>query len=164
MSAAFYLLVRLDKREKLLSVAQALDQFSQIIRWDAVDGYYGLVIKATGNPRELSRHLEKLYGVTELSVCELTQDNETTTDGDDERFRSYVFLETDRGKREQIRRFLGESDNVAFCSPCLGKFDGVAVVHGETFDEVDRFLNEQVRPLDGVLRLKQDRIIHLDRI
>ncbi len=164
MSVAFYLLIRLDRRDKLLTVARALAEFNQIVHWDAVDGYYGLVVKATGNPRELSRHLEKLDGVTELSLCEVTRDNESAPDGNDELFRSYVFMETERNKREQIRRFLDESDNVAFCSPCLGKFDGVAVAQGESFDEIDRFLNQQVRPLDGVLRLKQDRIIYLDRI
>ena len=40
----------------------------------------------------------------------------------------------------------------------------VAVVNGDSFQSIDRAVNDQIRLIDGVLRLKQDRVINLRNI
>jgi hypothetical protein len=38
------------------------------------------------------------------------------------------------------------------------------VISGDNFQSIDHTVNDQIRPTDGVLRVKQDRVINLKQI
>jgi hypothetical protein len=40
----------------------------------------------------------------------------------------------------------------------------VAALSGDTFEQIDRIVDRHIRPLDGVLRVKRDRIIDLTQL
>jgi hypothetical protein len=75
-----------------------------------------------------------------------------------------VFLEVEQGKLAFVRDRLATMEQVPFCSSKLDSNEIIAAVKGNTFESVDRTINEQIRPIDGVLRLKQDRVINLKQI
>lgn len=164
MSAGAYVLVRFSGQDKLLPAIQALDSIDSINRWEAVDGHFSLVVKLKSNDPGAIEKISKLDGCAEAVSCELTSDNENDADLTPDFSYSYLFIETERYKQKAVLSSIEKNDAVAFCSPASGSCDLVAMVKGENFDAIDRTVNTSIRPLDGVLRLKQDRVIFLDRM
>jgi len=161
MSAGSYLLVRFDDRSKLAPAATALDKMKAVSHWDAVDGYYSLVVHT--DDKVTAGVIEKLDGFAELARCQSISTGQEK-DINPEKASSYVLAEIDSGKADDVCRTLGDNPQVGWCVSCKGDYDLVAVVAGENFDEVDRVVDRDIRQLDGVLRLKQGRIIYLDRM
>jgi DNA-binding Lrp family transcriptional regulator len=164
MSAGCYLLARFDNKEKLLAAAKVLNDRKEIAGWDAVDGYYQLVVRAGGNAAETADFVRRLDGCTELARCEFGTANGSDAPPSDEPAQSYLFVEVQKDLKPRVAEALRQNPRIVSCVSTTGSFDLVAVAHGGTFDEIDRLVSDELRTLDGVLRLKQDRIIRLDRM
>ncbi len=74
---------------------------------------------------------------------------------------SYVFLEIEKEKLEQIYPTLYINDQVVSCDCIAGKYDIVLLMQGTSFAEIDRNILAKIKPLDGVLRIKEMPIIKL---
>jgi hypothetical protein len=160
MSAGYYLLVRFDDRSKLPRALETLDGLKSIQRWDAVDGYYSLVVKA--DDLSVLDEISQLDGFSETARCDIKIDNERLSN--DSSATSYLFIETEKNRQNSLQNILQQHEIIQFVSPTTGDFDLVAIIAADTFDKIDRAVNNELRLLDGVLRIKQDRIIHLNRI
>lgn len=164
MAARCYLLVRFDTRQKLLPAIEGLDALKQVEGWDAVDGYYSLVLRVKDDCAAVSDHLKKLDGFSELTRCEITKNGGKNIPPPPGHSQSYVFAEVDKARHENVLKTLTERDDIISCHATRGGYDLVAVVTGEQFDDINRTVNNSIRLLDGVLRLKQDRIIYKDEM
>lgn len=164
MSVGAYLLVKFNDREKLLPAARTLGDLKQISKWNAVDGHYNLVLKLAEKPAGLIEKIRSLDGFAEMSSCELVTDNETDAVLSEEYSYSYLFMETEKDKHEAVCGALRSHEAVVFCSPSTGNFDLVALVKGADFSAINRAVQDGIRKLDGVLRMKQARVIYLDRM
>ncbi len=164
MSAGAYVLVKFDNREKLLPAVEVIGKLTDISKWDAVDGHFDLVLKLKANNPSLLEKLSGLDGCTEVASCELESDNEPGTDLSPDNCYSYLFAETEKDQRKTVQKAMEKVEGVLFCSPSSGSCSLVAMVTGDSFDHIDRTINDDIRQLDGILRLKQDRIIFLDRL
>lgn len=164
MSAGTYLLIRFKNKKKLPLAVSSIEGQKQVMRWDAVDGYYHLIIKTDENAKKLADHIKKIDGFSELADCDIKSDEELNTSFSDEFNHSYILVETEKEKKQQLIESLKTESFTTFCSPVSGNFDIIAVIKGKSFDEIDRIVNEDIRQRDGVLRLKQHRVIQLDRI
>ena len=74
---------------------------------------------------------------------------------------SYVFLEIEKDKLESIFPTLYMNDQVVSCDYIKGKYDIVLLMQGASFAEIDRNILAKIKPLDGVLRIKEMPIIKL---
>ncbi len=165
MSAGAYLLVKFNDREKLIPAIQSLTDASGISRWNAIDGDYNLVLKLNDHKDPVLDRVRKLDGFSSVLSCDLTADNEPEDSLLQPDFSySYVFIEAEKDKKQLVETALVGLEMVAFCSPASGGADFVVLVRGQNFDAIDRVVNNQMRVIDGVVRLKQDRVIHLDRV
>ena len=164
MSTGAYVLVKFNDREKLLPAVEALSGLPKVTKWNAVDGHFNLVLKLEANDTSLINKIEKLDGCADLALCELLSDNEAEIDLSPDYSYSYLFIETERYQQKAVQSSLEKSEAIIFCSPTSGNCDLVAIAKGETFDEINRIVDGDIRRLDGILRLKQDRIILLDRM
>lgn len=164
MSTGAYVLVKFEGPERLMPAVEELDGRADIAKWDAVDGHFDLVLKVKDKGASAIEQIKKLGGFAELASCELQSDNENELTLSPDYSYSYVFIETERYQQKAVQSSLEKMDAVTFCSPATGACDLVAIVRGESFDKIARTVNNDIRPLDGVLRLKQDRIIFLDRM
>lgn len=165
MSAGAYVLVKFNDREKLIPAIESLNDASAITRWNAIDGEYNLVLKLSGSKETVIDRVRKLDGFSALLSCDIEADNEPDDSLAEVDFAySYVFIEAEAEKKQAVETALSKLDAVAFCSPASGDADFVALVKGQTFDAIDRVVNDRMRVIDGVVRLKQDRVIHLDRV
>lgn len=164
MAARCYLLVRFDTRQKLLPAIEGLDDMEQIEGWDAVDGYYSLVLRVKDDCATVADHLRGLDGFSELAQCEIIHNDGKNLAAPSNQSQSYVFAEVDKAAHEKVLKTLTKRDDIVSCHSTRGSYDLVAVVTGEQFDDINRTVNNSIRLLDGVLRLKQDRIIYKDEM
>lgn len=74
---------------------------------------------------------------------------------------SYVFLEIEKEKLETVYPTLYINEQVVSCDCIKGKFDIVLLMQGASFSEIDRNILAKIKPLDGVLRIKETPIIKL---
>ena len=163
MSPGALLLARLSDPEKLVPAAEVLEHSEIVECWNAVDGHVDLVAKLTSSPTALLQQMRGLGGITDLNVIELSDETGTFLCSSALCY-SFAFLEVEPGKVKSIRERLAAIPEVVFCSLKNDSTEIIAAVSGSTFQSVDRIVNEQVRPIDGVLRLKQDRVINLKQI
>jgi len=164
MSAACYLLVRFDKREHLPEAAEALAGNDRVVKWDAVDGWYSLVLKLNDPGQSLVDELRKFDGYDSVARCDLVADNENGVNADPDKSQSYLFIETAKDARDEVMTQLADMKNILFVSPTTGPYDLVAMAEAERLDDIDRLVSEQLSALDNVLRVKQDRVVYLDRL
>ncbi len=164
MSAGAYLLAHFSDPNKLIPAVEALGRLEPVTRWHAVDGHMHLVIKAGAADRSLYEELRKIDGIDQLIRYQIVQDGENTLILDPALAHAYIFVETEPTETENVHAKLEAMPDIVFCSSTSGGCDLVAVVKGANFDAVNRTVLERVRVLDGVVRVKHDRIITLTQL
>ena len=163
MSTRALLLARMSDPESLVPVAEILERSEFVDCWNAVDGHVDLVAKLNAQPAELLEEIWSVGGIDHVDVLELSDETGSIL-CDPSSCYSFVFLEVEPEKRSSLREQLSALKEVGFCSSRVDGADIVAVVNGSSFQSINRAVNEQIRLIDGVLRLKQDRVINLKNI
>ena len=163
MSPGAFLLARLSNRENLVPAAEVLEHSEIVECWNAVDGHVDLVAKLSGPPADLLDRIRGLGGLQDLEIIELAEESGKLLCNPALCY-SFMFLEVEPGKLAFVRDKLATMQQVQFCSSKQASNVIIAAVNGSTFQSIDRMINEQVRPIDGVLRVKQDRVINLKQI
>ncbi len=163
MSTGALLLARISDPENLVPAAELLEQSDIVECWNAVDGHVDLVAKLSAPPTDLLEELHSLSGEQDLDVIEISDETGKLLCNPSLSY-SFVFLEVEQDKLAIVRDRLSALPQVSFCSTKHDSSEIIAAVNGTTFQAVDRTVNEQIRPIDGVLRLKQDRVINLKQI
>ncbi len=159
-----YVLARFADPEKFLPAIRQIDNCPPVERWHAVDGHVHLVMKVAASSQALPEELRRLDGVDRLISYDIKTDDERDTIIDPEQAHAYVFSEAEPAKVEAIRAALKTDPSILFVSPTKGGCDLVALIAGGNFDVVDRTVNEKIRLLDGVTRVKHDRVIELTHL
>ena len=77
---------------------------------------------------------------------------------------SYLFVETEKDRQEDVARALAQLDGIVYCHRTSGSCDLVAVARSNTFQMLERLVHDRIRSLDGVLRIRQNRIISLSTL
>jgi DNA-binding Lrp family transcriptional regulator len=162
MSNGACILAHFADREKLIPAAAKLAEDRAVTRWDAVDGHVHLV--AWSSDMNAARGaVTALDGVDRVTAYETTP-AAVTVPADSTQCFAYVFVETETAKRDQVIKSLGQITEIVSTIAASGGCDIIALVGGETFSRVDAVVRDRIRPLDGVLRLKHNRIIDLRQL
>jgi nitrate reductase NapAB chaperone NapD len=164
MTNGSYLLARFEDRGRLVPAVQTLQQIEPISRWDAVDGDISLVIKTSSADSSVIDSITNLEGISELHRCEIIEENETGVTVDEADGLAYAFIEVETNKSSSIKQAISAIDGVDSCPTTNGHCDLIVLVKGEGFDIVDRIIKYEIRLLDGVLRLKENRVINLEHL
>ncbi len=162
MSNGACILAHFADQEKLVPAAAKLAGDKTITRWDAVDGHVHLVAWSTDG-KAARGSISALDGVDRVTVYETTP-AAVTVPADSTRCFAYVFVETESAKRDQVINALGQISEIVSSTAASGGCDVIALVGSETFSHVDAIVRDRIRPLDGVIRLKHNRIIDLRQL
>jgi DNA-binding Lrp family transcriptional regulator len=175
-----YALVKIGDREKLVPAVEKLYLNEHVLFCDAVDGDYDLVLLVQGdNDSDLdhfiSKEIKALSGVQAVETCRLetppsvmTQ-SASVTSGEDNptgrydgsKAQSYLFVEAIEDQLPEVERELKALDSTVACDISRGKYPLVVLLRAAGFDLIRKIIAEKIRPLPGVLRVKQNRIIKL---
>lgn len=164
MTVGSYVLARFADPEKLLPAMQTVQSSTSVERWNAVDGHIHLVMKLSSPAVAIPDPLKRLEGVDQMMAYDILHDDERSKQLDSAMAHAYVFLEVEPSKLDTVRTSLAAIPEVVFCTTTRGGCDLIAVVTGGNFDAVDSVINEDIRMLDGLLRLKQAYILELTKL
>jgi CheY-like chemotaxis protein len=78
-----------------------------------------------------------------------------------QRVCSYILLDVEKEKIEKIYPILRLDDQVVYCDYTSGRYNLVLFVHGSYFSEIDKFIDEKVSRLEGVLKMKEFPVVNL---
>ncbi len=74
---------------------------------------------------------------------------------------SYVLLEIEREKLDKVYPILRLNENIVYCDYTSGKYNLVLMVAGDYFSGIDKFIENKIANLDGVLKVKEYPVINL---
>jgi len=73
---------------------------------------------------------------------------------------SYVLLEVEKEKLDTIYPTLYFNDHVVYCDYVKGKYDIVLLMKGTSFADIRDTIRAEIRPVDGILKIKESPIIN----
>jgi DNA-binding Lrp family transcriptional regulator len=160
MSAGCYVLARFSDLEKLSLAAQELQSNDDVARWDAVEGHVQLVMNLRTPVSGIPSKIMTMPGVSDLFVYEILTAAEAK-ERDASLLYAYVFIEIEKGKRTLVSAALKAAPEVFLVDETEGGCDLVVLVEGNNFEALDRFVNEEINSIEGILRIKYNRVIDL---
>ena len=164
MSAGAYAFLYFQDSEQLLPAIDAVQAMPAVKAWHAVDGHYHLVLTLSDGSAEVKDAIAALAGMENMLFCPM---DKIISDGfsvESEPAYAWLTMEVDTAKRDAVEASLTALPATTLCALAFGDCGAVAAVTGTTFEAVDKIVEKEIRPLDGVLRVKRDWIIDLTQI
>jgi CheY-like chemotaxis protein len=184
-----YALVTVGKNADLMDVYRKLYFHENVVYCDAVRGDHDLVLllqagTMDGANEVINTQIKKIKGVEDVNLLtvdapvfadnvtsimgnvdkalgkEKAAENEAAAVGS-KRVSSYVLLEIEKEKLEAIYPALYFDDQVVQCDFTSGKYDMVLLMKGASFADIGTTIKNKIKPMDGVLRIKEWPIITL---
>jgi DNA-binding Lrp family transcriptional regulator len=180
-SQSAYMLLKLDDDADFFETYQQLYYMDSVLYCDATKGDYDIFLLIQSDSMENCKKIcetgiKKVKGVKSVDFLEVERpvlddittmiintaedalSDESPLDGKNrdlgQRVCSYVLLDVEREKLQDIYPTLRLDEQVIFCDYTTGKYNLILFVTGSYFDEIDRFIQEKVITLDGVLKVK----------
>lgn len=187
-SKSAYMLIRVEDDSDFFEIHRKLHYLEDVLFCDATKGDYDIFLLVQSGSREACReildnkiknsagikkvdYLQVEPPVLDDSTSDIIQAAEDVTAHDSleqgkgrdmaKRVCSYLLLEVEKEKLDNIYLNLRLNERVVYCDYTVGKYNMVLLVTGNYFDEIDRFVEEKVINLDGVLKVKEYPIVNL---
>lgn len=189
-SFSAYALVTLTADANLMEVYRKLYFSENTVYCDAVRGDCDLMVLVQAETSEkvaalIEDDIKTIQGVAEVAPLtveapvfaenvahilgsvdkalgrENTEDEIYTSQTARIRASSYVMLEIEKEKLQNIYPALYFNDKVVYSDCTKGKYDIVMLVKGTSFADIDNTIKTRIKPLDGVLRIKEWPILTL---
>ena len=162
MSSGSYVVAHFSNSEWLLPAIETLGGCTDVLRWDAVDGNAHVIIKLKPTPSPtLPNTILNIKGIDRLTHLSILAEHENERRINSLLCHSYVFVESEAGKSDLVEKALRQMDSAIYCSTLASGSEFVVLVEGKDFETVEEIINGKIRMLDGVLRLKKNRVIEL---
>jgi hypothetical protein len=161
MNRNIFLLTSISDYGSFVPVVQALGKVPGVISWQAVDGHANLLVIVQGSSDPFFDYLNRIAGQTSVSLCEVISEAALPPTLSGDLCYTWVFADVEPEKMSVIRNRLASNAGVVMHVEARGGCDLIALVSGTTLDEVDRIISHDIQPLDGLLRLKRNRVINL---
>jgi DNA-binding Lrp family transcriptional regulator len=159
-----YILVRFSDFDKLIPALNILSECTSVVEWHAVEGHVNLIMKLEGSSSSVPDAIKKIDGLDELLAYDIMEECRQQKPRNKDWSYAYLFIETERSKRDQTRQLLEGWDAVHRCAMTGGGCDFVVLIGGETISQLDTAVRERLNTADGILRVKRDDIINLNQI
>ncbi|MCK4765089.1 MAG: response regulator [Candidatus Aminicenantes bacterium] len=187
-SRSTYMLIKLEDDADFFETHRQLHYMENVLFCDATKGDYDIFLLVQAENREESRQIlenkiRSIEGIKEVeylevespvldeATSEIIQAAEDVSANDSlehgksrdmsKRVSSYLLMEVEKEKLDSIYLCLRLKENVVYCDYTVGKYNLVLLVTGSYFDEIDKFVEEKVIDLDGVLKVKEYPIVNL---
>jgi CheY-like chemotaxis protein len=186
-SQSAYMLVRLEDDAEIFDTYKNLYYMENVLYCDAAKGDYDIFILAQSDCmdtlEEMSEKIKKVPGVksvdfmevdspilegSTVSIIDAAEDalsDESSAAGKardlSNRVCSYILMEVERERLDEIYPALRLNENVVYCDYTLGKYNMVLFVTGHYFDEIDKFIQQTVIDMKGILKVKEYPVVNL---
>ncbi|MBI5265879.1 MAG: Lrp/AsnC ligand binding domain-containing protein [candidate division Zixibacteria bacterium] len=161
MSKRFLLLAEVTDHEQLVPATRSLSDVAGVEWWHAVDGHINLVVCLNGDSGQVVSHLTSRAGNMPVATSEILSNGLPLPQLSKDDCHAWVFVEAEPAHLDKIRRHIEGIPGLVFTLTTRGACDLAALIKGPNSAAIDRTIDEQIRPLDGILRLKKNHIINL---
>lgn len=185
LSKSAFMMLKLEKDADFFKIYRELYFMDNVLYCDATQGDYDIILLVHADTMDackeiLENKVKKMDGISEAdfmkiskipvenNIKEIVENAEITISDEKAKDRnfsqhvcSYVLVELESDKLEKIHSMLHTEENVAFCDVTAGKYNLVLMVHGSYFTEVDRFVENKIIGLDGVLKVKKYPVVNM---
>ena len=186
-SVSAYLLLKLDESRNFFETYRSLYYMDNAVYCDATKGEYDVFMLIQGDTRDevndvIENQVKALDGVTDIEILHLeapilddtlkdvinAAEDALATGADDQNARemsnlvcSYLLLDVEKEKIDKVYPTLRLNENVVYCDYTTGKYNLVVFLHGRFYSDIDKFIEEHVTTMDGVLRVKEYPVVNL---
>ncbi|MBN2532890.1 MAG: Lrp/AsnC ligand binding domain-containing protein [Spirochaetales bacterium] len=188
VNVSAYILLSLKEDADMLSLYRELYYMDNIIYCDATRGEYDIMLLVQARDYEELKEIYKkriisLEGIEKAEYLEIKmplmdesmkriiKDAESALSAGETGFLrqrdfkkhvcSYVLIEMEKEKMEDLYPALRLNENVVYCDCLSGRYDLILFVHGTDFTRIERIINEKIRTMDGILRIKECPVVNL---
>lgn len=187
-SVSAYLLLKLDESKNFFESYQKLYYMDNVLYCDATKGEYDIFMLVQADTREqinevIEQKVKAVKGVEDVEVLHLEAPilsealenvihaaEDALYDGkeDDQNARemsnlvcSYLLLEIEKDKLEKIYPSLRLNENIVYCDYTTGIYNLVVFLHGRFYSDIDKFIEDHITNMNGVLRVKEYPVVNL---
>ncbi len=164
-----FVMIKFEHKDRFVSAYKELYAMDKVVSCDSVKGIYDLVLfLRADNMEKCLGEIKKLDGIKEADFMPIIprfkdeksnlKEKKTEKNG---LLSSYVMIENESEKKETVHRLLCSIDTVTSCDAVEGKFDIIVLMQSKSFDCIDKVIKEQIKYMDGVLRIKECPVISM---
>ncbi len=188
ISRSGYLLVKLEKGADFAEAYRNLYYMDNVVYCDATRGDHDIFMLVQGGTMDEIRTIAedkvaKVQGVADVKLLEVGNPflDDATTDvlnaaedalsegpsgfGKERKMSnkvcSYILLDVEKEKLDKVYPTLKLDENVVFCDYTSGDHSIVLFVQGSFYTDIDKFIEERVLPIDGILKVKKFPVVNL---
>jgi len=188
ISRSGYLLVKLEKDADFAEAYRNLYYMDNVVYCDATKGDHDIFMLVQGGTIDEIRAIAedkvaKVQGVADVKLLEVGNPflDDATTDvlnaaeaalsegpsgfGKERKMSnkvcSYILLDVEKEKLDKVYPTLKLDENVVFCDYTSGDHSIVLFVQGSFYTDIDKFIEERVLPIDGILKVKKFPVVNL---
>lgn len=188
ISRSGYLLVKLEKGADFAETYKNLYFMDNVVYCDATRGDHDIFMLIQGGSMDEIRSVAEnqvpnLEGVADVKLLEVGNPflDDATTEvlnaaedalsegpsgfGKERKMSnkvcSYILLDVEKEKLDKVYPTLKLDENVVFCDYTSGDHSIVLFVQGSFYTDIDRFIEERVLPIDGILKVKKFPVVNL---
>ena len=166
-----YAILKIDEEADFFSVYKKLYFTDKVLYCDAVRGDIDIFILLQAESMEgcktifdtLIKTLPEVKEARLLPVSSVHLNNNLPEDirNSKEFVCSYILANAEEEKISDICEVLQSNENVAFCKTITGKYDMIIMVHGAHYNRIDKFIENNLLNLDGILKIKEYPVINI---
>jgi hypothetical protein len=160
MATNSYILARISDPVKLIAAAASLKSIDSVLHWDAVEGHVQIVVKINSPASNIPDSIKKIGSLIEIFAYDIIQDGREKNFAPDKVY-TYLFIETESAKIDSVKSALEKLSSVYSVEKISGGCDLVAIIEGDSFQSTENLIREKISVLEGILRIKKDRVINL---
>lgn len=186
-SVSAYALLKLDEKVDFFETYRKLYYTNDILYCDAIKGDYDICLLIQSSSKNKCKKIienikQEVKGIKKAdllnieiplldsnlmnvinSVEEYNDKNMIVENNRDlsKSISSYIMIEAEREKMDIIYPTLRLDEQVVYCDYAIGKYNIVLLVQGHQFSDIDKFIENKISNLDGILKVKEYPIINL---
>lgn len=187
-SASAYVMIKLNKEADFFEVYRQLYFMDHVLYCDATNGDYDIILLIqSGTIRDCKRIsnslVSQIQGIERVDFLKITKPKfekdlgiliesiEKQKDGDESindnkrdfkhSISSYLLVEFDPDKLNQIYPILRTHEQVVYCDYSPESQSLILFVSASHFNEIDKFIENEISLLDGVLKVKEYPVISM---
>lgn len=185
-SASGYAMLKVREGADVQSLYRTLYYGDNVLYCDAVRNHYDIVLLMNAETQAdlaaiVQNRIKPLSAVEEIDFCPVAKpkieagiqdfiedyekQNSLAAEGKAKRtpqpLTAYVLVEVEESRLNEIFPRLYFLDGVVSCDAVKGKYDLVLLIQSATFTEMEKFIREQIRPMEGIIRTKLMNVMNL---
>lgn len=154
-----FLFARFDDRTALDRILDAVEENRTVLNWAATEGSYQLALSIEDSADEAKVIMNTVSPPDETIVCPVKKAADNSLTIDPESKYSFLLIDARPDQETSLLEALKSEGTVVQVNQTDGPYNLIAMAKADLFDEIDRLVDSRIAILDGVLRVRQLRVL-----